>query len=283
MVLVFMSRGINRDRREPFLETRPCRALKVASISLDHTQFRKLKKMRIRRCRRFASPLQKIAHKSDVLQVKELETIKPYTIPPWEERLTPGESLKSDSWPALVGSPANLVIMTSSAVTDGLVGSVGATYDSSKAVPGNTVTLHETFIGTRTHHNPYQAELVAIELALNGLPRGLRGRHIIVGTSNLGAVRAIARPKQQSGQQYIEGIYRTAQTLKRNGNTVSTAWAPAQETYELKSLAKHAARSALQQGHISLANFPKTKATVLRNALAKEEATPIPSHVGRFS
>ena len=116
-----------------------------------------------------------------------------------------------------------------------------------------------------------------------GLPRGLGGRHIIVGTSKLGAVRAIVRPKQQSGQQYIEAIYRAVKTLRLNGNAVVTAWAPSQAYNELKSQAKHAARRALQQEQRLLVDVPSAKTTVLRNALAKEKATPIPPHVGRFS
>ena len=210
--------------------------------------------MGIKRCRRFASPLQKIAHENEALQVNGLEMIKPYMIPPWEDRLYPGEDLGPDSWPAVLGSPGNMAIMTSSAEREGPVGSGGATYDSSEAVRGNIVTLHEAVIGPRVHHHPYQAELVAMNLALKGLPRGLRGQHIIVGASNLGAVRAIARPKQQSEQQYIEAIYQAVQTLRLNGNTVATSWTPAQTSNELKSQAKHAARRALQQGHMLVAD-----------------------------
>ena len=126
--------------------------------------------VRIRRCRRFASPPQKIPHENKAPQVQGLETIKPYTIPPWEDRLNP-EVLGQDSWSALLGSPGSMVIMTSSAEREGLVGSRGATYDSSGAMPGNVVTMHETVIGPRAHH---QAELVAINLALKGFPTGLR-------------------------------------------------------------------------------------------------------------
>lgn len=116
----------------------------------------------------------------------------------------PGKDLGPDSGPALLGLPRNIVIMISSAEKGGLVGPGGATYDSSRAEPGKLVTLHETVIGPRAHHNPYQSELVALELALKSLPRGLRGRHIVVGTtSNVGPVRAISRPIKQSGRMAI--------------------------------------------------------------------------------
>ena len=173
--------------------------------------------------------------------------------------------------------------MTSSAEREGWVGSGGATYDSSGSVLGKTLTHSEAVIGPRTHHNPYQAELITMDLALKGLPRGMTGQHVLVGTSNLGALQAIAQPRQQSGQQYIESIYRTVQTLRLNGNTVKTAWAPTKVFNELKSQAKNAARRALQQGNITVANFPSAKATVLRTALAKQVATTIPLQVGRFS
>lgn len=105
----------------------------------------------------------------------------------------------------------------------GRVGSGGATYDSSGPMPWKMVTHHEGVIGPSAHHNPFQAEPIAMDLALKGLPRGMRGRHVLVRTSNLGAVQAITRPKQQSGQQYIESIYRTVQPLKLNGNTAKTS------------------------------------------------------------
>ena len=240
-------------------------------------------KLRTRRCRRFASPLQKIVQENEALKVKGVEIIKPYTIQPWEGRLNQGEQVTLASWPTLLGSAENMVIMTSSAEMEGWVGSGEATYDSSGSLPGKTVTHHEAVIGPRAHHNPYQAELIAIDFALKALPRGMRGRRVILGASNLGALQAIARPKQQSGQQYIESIYRTVQTLKLNGNTVKTAWAPTKVFNELKAQAKNAARRALQQGHNKLANFPSAKATVLRTALAKQEVTMIPPQVGRFS
>lgn len=217
------------------------------------------------------------------MHVKGMEKIKLYTIPPWADRLSPREDVGPDSWPALVGPPENLIIMTSAAKREGLVSSAGATYDCSGVIPGNKVTLHRAVIGSRAHHNPYQAELVAMGLVLQGLPTGLRGRHIILGTSNSGAVQAIARPKQQSGQQHIEAIYRAAQALKSNGNTVETVWVPAQTTNVLKFLAKTAARLEMQLGHIPQSDFPSAKTTILRTARAKEKATPIPPHVRRFS
>ena len=123
-----------------------------------------------------------------------------------------------------------------------------------------------------------------MDLALKGLPRGMRGRHVLVGTRDLGTLQAIVRPEQQSGPQYIKSIYRTVQTLKPNRNTVKVAWAPTKVFNELKSQAKNAARRALQEGHITAANFPSAnKATVLRTALAKQVATTIPPQVGRFS
>ena len=67
-----------------------------------------------------------------------------------------------------------------------------------------------------------------MDLALKSLPTEFRWRYIIGETSNLGAARAISRPKQQSGQQYSEAIYWAVQALRLNGNTVSTAWASAQ-------------------------------------------------------
>ena len=217
------------------------------------------------------------------MKVKGLETIKPYTIPPWEGRINPGEQVALGSWPALLESPGNMVIITSSAEMKGQVGSGGATYDSSGTRSGNMVTHHKAVIGPRAGHNPYQAELIAIDLALKELPKEMRGRQVLVGTSNLGAMQAIARPRQQSGQQYIESIYRTVQKLKFKGNTVKTAWVPTIVVNELRLQAKNAARRALQQGRSAAASFPSAKATVLRTALAKQVTTTIPPHIGRFS
>ena len=71
--------------------------------------------------------------------------------------------------------------------------------------------------------------------------------------------------------------------MKRKGNTVSTVWAPAQVYNELRIQAKQAAKRALRQGHMVIADSPSAKSTIIRTEVAKEVATPIPSQVGRFS
>ena len=54
-------------------------------------------------------------------------------------------------------------------------------------------------LGLRTEQNPCVAELVAIALALQGVPPYLLKRQIIIFTSGEAAVQAVGQPRQQSG------------------------------------------------------------------------------------
>lgn len=69
--------------------------------------------------------------------------------------------------------------------------------------------------------------------------RRLTGRKILltkawaivipVTTRNKAAMLTLRKSRQQSGQSYISQLYRTVQTLRRDGNTVTVLWLPASE------------------------------------------------------
>ena len=69
-------------------------------------------------------------------------------------------------------------------------------------------------LGPRAEQNLYTAELMAISMAIRGLPLDLQGRQITIFTSNQAALLALSQPKHQSGQMSIAQIYNTARTLR---------------------------------------------------------------------
>ena len=107
-----------------------------------------------RKCKRYASPLQKIAQGTGREAVQQMEITLPHMIGPWEARLEQGEDTKADSVAKLAESMNNITIMASSPVKHGLVRAGAATYNSEGAAEGEMVTSHGKVIGTRDRHNP---------------------------------------------------------------------------------------------------------------------------------
>jgi hypothetical protein len=108
-----------------------------------------------------------------------------------------------------------IVVATCSSEKNGIVGIGGAIHDTtiqtSDIAPTATYTAT---LGPRDRLNPYFAELIAISTALRNLAAlPIRNRIINILSSNLSALQAINHPKQQSGQTYINEIYKSAGKL----------------------------------------------------------------------
>jgi hypothetical protein len=147
----------------------------------------------------------------------------------------------------------------------------------------NEIYSFSSTLGRREEQNPYSGELAAMANALNTLPK-LRFRRIVLITRNKAAVLTLRKPRQQSGQEHISGIYRSVRALKRDGNTITILWLPSSEENELMKLAKENAKAATRQGSRPQAKLPRMRSTTLNIARAKHGTTRgLPEDVGKYS
>lgn len=232
--------------------------------------------------RRFMSPMQRIATKWKHINTDRMETIQAYTMAPWESRIA--IVCIEDRGKAAEAAEAaqGLRIATSASARHGIVGVGIAIRDTEGETPQEDIAKYAVTLGPRTEQNPYIAELEAMAMAFKRLP-WTNNRLIFLQTSNRGALQALHRPRQQSGQASIREIYEAVWREIARGNHVLGAWAPAQD-FQQGRIAKKKARKATKQGKRAAKPFPQAKTTTLDRA--KKEIPvrrEIPLGVGRYS
>jgi hypothetical protein len=236
---------------------------------------------RMRKFRRqHRSPLYQVADALKDISMEELETINPYTLAPWEKRaltITDGTAPKPNAGWAVQ-------IAVSSSSRNGVVGMGGAIeiHKSVQNNPSDEILTFSTTLGKLKEQNPYSGELAAMAKALSILPR-LRFRSIILTTRNKGAVLALKRPRQQSGQEYIGRIYKSIGALRRDGNTITFLWLPSGEACGPMKLAKQKAKIATRTGATPQTQLPRIRSTTLHVARKHGIVRKLPDNVGRYS
>jgi hypothetical protein len=243
-----------------------------------------LRRIGYRTFRRFVSPLQRIANAHQGIPVDRMETIHPFALGPWEERV----QLMAEDGAEKVTEAANagwaVRIATSSSARNDMVGIGGAIRIPESCRRGGGLHTFSITLGTRAEQNPYTAELAAMAKALQSLPTQLCYRVIIVFTSNKAAALAVGQPRQQSGQEEIRHIYDAVETLRENGNKVSIAWIPSGGDFELARVAKEAARRSTKQGCLPNRLPFRARPTTLSIAKAERQRTErLPEGVGKYS
>ena len=240
---------------------------------------------RVKKFRRYGrSPFYQVATVLNEIPMEELETINPFTLAPWAERL---QAIMDDGDAAAAAARADLGwavrVAVSSSARNGLVG-VGGAVDLPASVRGGPKVEPFSFtLGMRTDQNPFSGELAAMACALRRLPE-LRYRSIAVLTSNKAAALALRNPRQQSGQEYAGCIYDSIEALNSNGNMVAVLWIPASVEHRLLQTAKAQARDATREGTIPSLKFPRMRSTTLSVARSNHCIVKhIPDDVGRFS
>lgn len=178
--------------------------------------------------------------------------------------------------------PWLLAVAVSSSARNGMVGVGGVIL--SKDTAGNQ-SKREVFsftLGTRTEQNPFSGELAARAYALRNLPDS-NGQNIAIFSRNKGALAALSRPCQQSGQEFMKCIYDSVEELAGKANTVAIGWDSPHKNGMLQ-VAKRQAKDATQQGAVPDAPFPVMRTTTLNNERMKLRGERcIPEGVGRFS
>lgn len=232
--------------------------------------------------RRFISPLQKIALAHRTTPMDRMETIQPYAIPPWEDRVRAAREPDRKKATEATKKMQGILVATSSSERNGIVGMGGAIRDTLMNRP--EPTTYSITLGARTEQNSYTAELEAIGMAMRCLSPGIRGRQISILTSNQNTLLVVSQPQQQSGQTSICRIYDTVRTMREKDNHIQIAWAPPEEEFELGKKAKAAARQATAQGRSPLSQPYQAKSTMLNTVRAKQRTgKKIPERIGRYS
>jgi ribonuclease HI len=156
--------------------------------------------LKTRICRRFTSPLQRIAWTHADLRTDRIEMVHEYALPPWSIRIRGRVDTDPEGAAEAANQVEGVVVATACSQRNDLVGIGGVVRDTTRNESGEVVATYHATIGSRQEQNPFTAELSAIEIALRNMPDGMRCREVTVMTSNLAAVQAIQRPRQQSGQ-----------------------------------------------------------------------------------
>ncbi|KAH7462749.1 hypothetical protein FOMA001_g18433 [Fusarium oxysporum f. sp. matthiolae] len=243
---------------------------------------------RIKAFRRFISPLRRIADACKELPRDAMETIQPFALAPWEERMqaTLGgqEGEEDDKIKELAKAGWVVRIATSSSARNDMVGMGGTVQiPISLARAGKIIETFSVTLGTTEEHNPYTAELAAIARGLKYLPE-MKYRVVVILTSNRSAAQAIGNPHQQSGQGHIREIYDAIEKLKRDGNSVRLIWLPFDSELKIQRIAKMSARHATEPYVTPRRGTSKAKTTILSRTRANlRRERELPDGVGRHS
>jgi hypothetical protein len=235
---------------------------------------------RMRKFRRtHRSPLYQVANALKGIPMDELETINPFTLTPWENRV---QTITNETTATQWNINHDVRIAVSSSARNGLVGVGGAAMLPASAYGSPKLGTFSSVLGPPSEQNPYSGELAAMERALGTLP-ALRSSRIELSTRSKAAVLTLRQPRQQSGQQHVCRIYKSITALRNDGNTVTIRWLPAGED-KLWGIAKGKAKQATRQGAVPEAQTPRMQSTTLNLAWSKTgTSNHLPDKVGAHS
>lgn len=234
---------------------------------------------RIRKFRRFhRSPLYQVADVLKTIEMEILETINPFTLAPWEERLQADIGQTPESQAEAGGS---MQIAVSSSARNKVVGFGGVIQKQPPKYKKPRLKTFSITLGARSEQNPYSGELAAMAHALKTLPV-LKSYRITLLTSNKAAALTLGNPRQQSGQEHVCLIYKLIRRLRKNGNRITIRWVSTSEDNELLGLAKVQARAATQEDPVPYIQLPRMKSTTLNIARSQHDTSKgLPEKVGK--
>ncbi|KAI2669705.1 hypothetical protein LCP963914a_9893 [Penicillium roqueforti] len=220
---------------------------------------------RIRKFRRYhRSPLYHVADALKNVDMETLETINPFALAPWDERVQANVDGQDGPQTETGGS---MQIAVSSSARNELVG-FGVAIE--KQPPRDRKLKLKTFsttLGARAEQNPLSAELAAMA-------------HVL----KMAAVLTLRDPRRQSGQEFVCQMYKLMRRLRRNGNWIKFHWIPTSKDNKLLGLAKEQARIATQEDALPQERVPRMKSTTLN--IARAQAVPsseLPENIGRHA
>ncbi|KAJ5543771.1 hypothetical protein N7494_005050 [Penicillium frequentans] len=236
---------------------------------------------RIRKFRRYhRSPLYQVADALRHIDMETLETIDPFTLAPWDERVQANIDGQHEPQTEAGGL---MQIAVSSSARNGLVG-FGVAIE--KRPPRNRKLKLKTFsitLGARAEQNPFSAELAAMAHVLKMIV-GIKDYRTTLLTSNKAAVLTLRNPRRQSGQEFVCQMYKLMRRLRRNGNRIKFHWIHTTEDNKLLGLAKEQARTATHEDALPQEHVSRMKSTTLN--IARSQAVPsseLPEKIGRHA
>ena len=159
--------------------------------------------LKVSTSQRYMSPLKRLALAHEGSGIERMETIQAYTVPPWHNRVSLVCETDREATITAAKDANDIMIATSASDREGLVGIGGIVAYRSSGQTDKMVARYSVTLGPRDDQNPYTAELEAIAMALRCMPDGLQCRELMVLSSSQSSLKAIARPRQQSGQVTI--------------------------------------------------------------------------------
>jgi hypothetical protein len=148
---------------------------------------------RIRKFRRYhRSPLYQVADALKDIEMDTLETINPFTLAPWEERVQTDSGETPETHTDAGGS---MQIAVSSSARNEVVGCGGAIQSKPPRYKKLKLKTFSFTLGVRLEQNPYSGELAAMAHALRTLPT-LKQYRIMLLTSNKAAALTLRNPRQ---------------------------------------------------------------------------------------
>lgn len=209
-------------------------------------------------CRRFISPMQKIAGWAQCPSLMRLETTRPYISAPWEVRVRTGDSVTDGVQAGMQAQRlSGVCIATSASARNELVG-IGGVIDGVGWTNSKCDRReYDSTIDSGTRMNAYTAALAAIEVGvglfahavcMENLSPQVQGHTIHVFTNNRAVLTALRAPTRRSGQAIVSKILRHTDSLSKSNDRVIFMWAPASQIFELGQRAKRLARDATEEG-----------------------------------
>lgn len=204
-----------------------------------------------RACKRYMSPMQKIAESARGAPMNDLEATQPYISAPWDARLDIANSV--DDGEQAVGCAQGIEgirVATSASARNRLVG-IGGAIDGIGWIRNNLERCeYDKTLGTNAQSDAYTAALASIEVGLglvvsavydNTLSARVRGQVTHVFTNNRTVLVTLRNGTRRSGPWIISGILKHVRRLKESHNRVVFRWAPVNPIFELGQKAKQLA------------------------------------------
>ena len=180
----------------------------------------------IKKFRRYhRSPLYQVADALKNFEMETLETINPFTLAPWEERVQ-GDGQNVPEAQTETGGVMRIAV--SSSARNDMVGFGVAIEKQPPRYRKPRLKIFSVTLGARTEQNPYSGELAAMAYVMNTL-RGLKRCRATMLTSNKAAELTLKNPRQQSGQEHICQIYKLIRRLRGHDIEIRIRWVPRSE------------------------------------------------------
>src|SRR5438046_204147 len=190
------------------------------------------------------SNLENLAKQFPECMKKNMEKIQPYIRPPW---WTPSVEIHVDNSKAEAKQHHERNANMSSTLqiyTDGsgIAGNIGAA-----AYCSNTNQTQHKYLGKETDHNVYAAELKGIGLAGKIVQQHIENyTQCLIHMDSQAAIKAIGKPKHQSGQAIIKRTLDIIDNVKKRKPNIKSClrWVPGHQNIEGNETADQAAKHA---------------------------------------